>query len=71
MSKKCPYCDLIHGAVCARIKSIEYHEDGVTVKRVEFHAPQPLMHVTPPPWPTLPPFKVSYGITPTPPISGE
>lgn len=36
----CMYCGNIHQGVCARVKSIEYAEDGVTVRRVEFHAPQ-------------------------------
>lgn len=35
---KCPHCGLIHETTCPRIKSIEYHENGMT-KRVEFHPP--------------------------------
>jgi hypothetical protein len=27
---------MIHGPMCPSVKSIEYHADGVTVKRVEF-----------------------------------
>jgi len=47
----CPHCGLIHATTCSRIKAIEYRENG-TVKRVEFHGPQPLVAgaigVTPP-----------------------
>ena len=38
----CPHCGMIHQATCHRIKAIEYNADGVTVKRIEFHAPQPI-----------------------------
>lgn len=38
-STKCAHCGLIHETTCPRIKAIEYHEDGVTVKRIEFHEP--------------------------------
>lgn len=44
----CPHCGLQHynsmGVMltCPRIKSIEYYPDG-TQKRVEFHAPQPII----------------------------
>jgi len=38
---------MLHETTCPRIKAIEYQADGVTVKRIEFHAPQPL-HVGPP-----------------------
>lgn len=41
MTDKCQYCGLIHETKCSLISAIEYHPDG-TVKRVEFHAPQPL-----------------------------
>lgn len=40
---KCPHCGLIHETTCARIKAIEYQDNGVTVKRVEFHAPAPIV----------------------------
>jgi len=36
ISLACPYCGLIHGTVCPRVKAIEYHPGG-TIKRVEFH----------------------------------
>jgi hypothetical protein len=39
----CPHCGMIHQTTCPRIKSIEYHENGVTVKRIEFHAPEPVV----------------------------
>ena len=35
----CIYCGLIHiptNAICPRIKSVEYHNDG-TIKKVELH----------------------------------
>lgn len=38
----CPHCGMIHQSTCPRIKAIEYHPDGITVKRVEFHEPKPL-----------------------------
>jgi hypothetical protein len=46
----CPHCGMIHQTTCSRIKAIEYNTDGVTVKRVEFHSPQPLVtsRATPP-----------------------
>lgn len=34
----CPYCGLIHKGMCARVKAIEYYQDGTT-KRVELHDP--------------------------------
>lgn len=36
---KCRWCDFEHGPRCPWVKAIEYHEDGVTVKRVEFLTP--------------------------------
>jgi len=38
----CIHCGMIHGAICSRIKAIEYHQDG-SVKRVEYHEPRPLV----------------------------
>lgn len=36
----CPYCGASHvGAVCHRLKRIEYNPDGLTIKAVEFHPP--------------------------------
>jgi hypothetical protein len=40
--QNCPHCGVIHQTTCQRIKSIEYHDNGVTVKKIEFHAPQPV-----------------------------
>lgn len=39
----CPHCGMIHQTTCPRIKAIEYNQDGITVKRIEFHAPVPLV----------------------------
>jgi hypothetical protein len=36
----CPHCGMIHQTTCPRIKAIEYNQDGATVKRIEFHAPE-------------------------------
>lgn len=33
----CPHCGGYHKTTCARIRSIEYYQDG-TVKRVELHS---------------------------------
>jgi len=38
----CPHCGMIHQTTCARIKAIEYYQDGTT-KRVELHAPLPMV----------------------------
>jgi hypothetical protein len=32
----CRYCGMPHGPTCWMVKAIEYHADGITVKRVEF-----------------------------------
>lgn len=40
LQSACPHCGSLHQTTCPRISAIEYHNDG-TVKRVEFHAPQP------------------------------
>jgi hypothetical protein len=32
----CRWCGLLHGPTCPRVKAIEYCDDGVTVRRVEF-----------------------------------
>lgn len=44
----CEHCGFGHTGTCPRIKAIEYHQNG-TVKRVEFHAPQPVIIPMPPP----------------------
>lgn len=37
----CQWCGGDHDALCPRVKSIEYHEGGIFVKRVEFWLPLP------------------------------
>jgi hypothetical protein len=41
-SGQCRWCGRYHGAFCPLVKALEFHPDG-TVKRVEFHAPQPIV----------------------------
>jgi len=37
-NNNCPYCGQYHmNQTCPRIKSIEYTENGVTIKKIEFH----------------------------------
>jgi len=36
----CGHCGYGHSGTCPRIKAIEYYANG-TVKRVEYHEPQP------------------------------
>lgn len=43
----CPHCGMIHQTTCPRIKAIEYQQDGITVKRIEFHGPQPMVSANP------------------------
>lgn len=38
---KCRYCGGFHMAKCPLVRAIEYFPDG-TVKKVEFHAPEPI-----------------------------
>jgi hypothetical protein len=51
---KCRWCDMEHGPMCPTVKSIEFFNDGETVKKVEFKTaidyaiPSPIM---PQPWP--------------------
>lgn len=59
----CRFCGQSHGLRCPSVKAIEYFEDGVTVKRVEFVTaadystsyanPDPNRHLpsNPVPWP--------------------
>jgi hypothetical protein len=36
----CRYCGTIHlVGMCPRIKIIEYYNDGITIKKIEFHEP--------------------------------
>jgi hypothetical protein len=40
MSDECRWCGVAHPkTICPRVKAIEYQDDGVTVKRVEYFAP--------------------------------
>ena len=41
-SYMCEHCGYGHVGTCPKIKAIEYHQNG-TVKRIEFHEPQPLV----------------------------
>lgn len=36
VTEKCRWCGMNHETVCLMVKAIEYFDDGVTVKRVEF-----------------------------------
>lgn len=49
----CGHCGMYHGAVCPRIKAVEYHENGL-VKRVEYFGPGDAQTVQPA-WPWLAP----------------
>jgi hypothetical protein len=35
----CHHCDNYHPGACPKIKAIEYHSDGITVRRVEYFEP--------------------------------
>lgn len=41
--EKCRWCSQPHGGVCPFVAAIEFHPDGISVKRVEFHEPQPVV----------------------------
>jgi len=44
MSTECRWCGETHvKGVCPKVKSIEFADDGVTVKRVEFMTPRDCM----------------------------
>lgn len=60
----CRYCGstLPHPGICPSVKAIEYHPDG-TVKRVEFHGPQPLPTIYWPQYPTYPNYPGMPGWT--------
>ena len=34
--RHCGWCGHYHGPRCPEVRAIEYHEDGFTIKRVEF-----------------------------------
>ena len=40
--KTCEHCGLLHEHTCPRVRVIEYYQDG-SVKRIEFHDPQPVI----------------------------
>jgi hypothetical protein len=40
--RPCRWCGFTHGTLCPAVKSIEFADDGVTVRRVEFHSPVPV-----------------------------
>lgn len=70
MSASCLYCGNVHQGICTRVKSIEYADDGVTVRRVEFYPTSPpLTGLTPfnpvvgpgPQWSPGPARQVVYG----------
>ena len=46
--KNCRFCGRDHDALCPSVKAIEYFEDGMTVKRVEFKGASDY-YVPPPP----------------------
>lgn len=42
--RSCEHCGSIHCvAVCWRIKAIDYYEDGLSIKRIEYHPSQPVV----------------------------
>ena len=43
----CPHCGGTHKETCHKIRAIEYYENG-TIKRVEFHAPAPVVGIVTP-----------------------
>lgn len=45
-SGACGHCGVYHSGPCPRVKAIEYYPNG-TIKRVEYHAPQPVVSGTP------------------------
>ena len=52
----CRWCGMMHGPQCPSVRAIDFGSDGVTVKRVEFHAPQPVqLSPWPHPWQPQPP----------------
>lgn len=68
VSEKCGYCGstIRHPGVCPSVRAFEYHENG-TIKRVEFHPPQPMPYYYPPQpsypmWPQYP-VSTTWGTT--------
>ena len=58
--ENCRWCNQAHGPKCPLVKAIEFHEDGITVKRVEFLTPSDYLSMQPPllplPFPAPPPL---------------
>lgn len=42
---KCAWCGLIHEVKCPLIKSVEYQDDGRTIKRIEFFSPSDMQFI--------------------------
>jgi len=59
---ECRFCGMSHGLRCPSIKAIEYFDDGITVKRVEFMTVADF-HPTPI-WPSHP-INPTFGVTTT------
>lgn len=57
----CPHCGMIHQTTCPKIKAIEYHENGVTVRKIEFHSPRPVASAVPAPVIFNPNISNTYG----------
>jgi hypothetical protein len=55
----CRFCGMSHGIRCPSVKAIEYFEDGITVKRVEFMTASDYYHPLPS-WPQ-PPLNPTFG----------
>ncbi len=69
--EKCRWCDQTHAGKCPLISSVEFYEDGVTVRRIEFMRPcdyQPPQYV-PSVWP-LPPLPTTITTLTWPPNTG-
>lgn len=43
--RECEHCGSVSctKGVCWRIKKIEYQDDGLTIRSIEYHPPQPLV----------------------------
>ena len=57
----CRWCGMLYGAFCPSVRSIEFFDDGVTIKRVEFHSPQPIQQIMAQTAPWIPPYRTSSG----------
>jgi hypothetical protein len=43
---RCQWCGGYHQSFCPRVKAIEYQNDGIFIKRVEFWPPEPTAHAS-------------------------